>query len=410
MTGANRQQVTFRSVISMSNAARAAKGLPTRGQERISKAAEIAKFEPIQSNSCLVATPVGYPGRYPIFSVGDFAQRDPPQWIVKGVFPKAEVGVVFGSPGSGKSFFVLDLALNVALGRQWRGRRVKPLRILYLAAEGGGGVALRLRAYAEHHGVDLAGIKFGVMNSQPNFLVEDDVGEVVRAIVAAGGADLIIVDTLAQVTPGANENGAEDMGKALANARQITSATGAMVLLVHHSGKDQSRGARGWSGLRAAADVEIEVSRTDDMRCAKVTKLKDGEDGDEFHFLLEQIHLGFDRDGDAITSVVVEPVDPPPREEKVKLLGKNQRTLKDAIEDLQTFVEGPVEVETVLARVLELIPYDPGADPENPLRDQRRTNINKTLKGMVSAGLVHQSGSQVSLQPIAVNDDEGGVV
>ncbi len=248
------------------------------------------------------------------------------------------------------------------------------------------------------------------MNSQPNFLVEDDVGEVVRAIVAAGGADLIIVDTLAQVTPGANENGAEDMGKALRNARAIKEQTGAMVLLVHHSGKDQSKGARGWSGLRAAADVEIEVSRTDDMRCAKVTKLKDGEDGEEFHFLLEQIHLGFDRDGDAVTSVVVEPVDPPPREEKVKLLGKNQRTLRDAIEDLQAFAEGPVEVEAVLARVLELIPHDPGADPENPVRDQRRTNFTKTLKGMVSTGLVHQSGSQVSLQPIALNDDEGGVV
>ena len=34
-----------------------------------------------------------------------------------------------------------------------------------------------------------------------------------------------------------------------------------MVLAVAHVGKDASRGERGWSGVRAAADVAIEVQR-----------------------------------------------------------------------------------------------------------------------------------------------------
>lgn len=248
------------------------------------------------------------------------------------------------------------------------------------------------------------------MDSQPNFLVEDDVGEVVRAIIAAGGANLVIVDTLAQVTPGASENGSEDMGKALRHCREIRAATGAMVLLVHHSGKDSSKGARGWSGLRGAADVEIEVSRDDDVRCATLTKLKDGEDGVEFHFMLEQVHLGVDRDGDPITSAIVDPSEPPPREEKVKPLGQRQRVLVSAIEDCQALIEGPVEVDLVLARMLDLTTHDPGPDPAKPLRDQRRSNFKKTLDGMVCEGLVYQSGSLVSLQPSAANDDEGGVV
>lgn len=409
MAEANRQQVTFRSVIAMSNKARAAKGLPTRAQERIGKAAEIAQFEPIQDDPSVVATPEDYPGRYPISSIGDFARRNPPEWIVKGVIPMADLAVVFGPSGSGKSFFVLDLALSIARGIGWRGHRVRPLRVLYLAAEGGGGVTVRLKAYAQHHGVDLGLIPFGVMNSQPNFLVEDDVSEVVRAIIAAGGADLIIVDTLAQVTPGANENGAEDMGKALANARQITSATGAMVLLVHHSGKNTKQGARGWSGLRGAADVEIEISCNDEGRCATVTKLKDGADGEAFHFVLEEVQLGVDRDGDAITSAAVELSDPPPREEKVKPLGKAQKAVVVALEDLQCFIEDPVEVDLVLDRMLELTTHDPGPDPEKPRRDQRRSNFKKTMEGMVLEGVVYQSGTGFSLQPIAVNDDEGSV-
>lgn len=73
MAEANRQQVTFRSVIAMSNKARAAKGLPTRAQERIGKAAEIAQFEPIQDNGCLVATPEGQAERYHVYSMAEFS-------------------------------------------------------------------------------------------------------------------------------------------------------------------------------------------------------------------------------------------------------------------------------------------------------------------------------------------------
>mgnify|MGYP003346413027 CR=1 FL=1 len=109
--------------------------------------------------------------------------------------------------------------------------------------------------------------------------------------------DVVIVDTWAQTTPGANENSGEDMGKALAHCKGIHRATGAMVMLVHHSGKDASRGARGWSGLRAAADVELEVVRADEARSLTVTKLKDGEDGAEFAFRLESVVLGLDEDG-----------------------------------------------------------------------------------------------------------------
>ena len=106
-------------------------------------------------------------------------------------------------------------------------------------------------------------------------MLTDDISELVRAVTASGGADVIVVDTFAQVTPGANENAGEDMGLALANARALAAATGAVVVLIHHAGKDAAKGARGWSGIKAAADAEIEIIR---RLGAAVTVLKPGED------------------------------------------------------------------------------------------------------------------------------------
>jgi len=119
----------------------------------------------------------------------------------------------------------------------------------------------RLEAYARHHSIDLMDVPIQVIDGAPNLLTTLDTAEIGTSVKAMGGADLIILDTLAQATPGGNENSSEDMGLALANCKTLAKATTATVLLVHHSGKDASRGARGWSGIKGALDAEIEVSR-----------------------------------------------------------------------------------------------------------------------------------------------------
>jgi RecA-family ATPase len=95
----------------------------------------------------------------------------------------------------------------------------------------------------------------------PNLMEVADVKTLIRKIKEAGEFDLIVIDTLAQVMPGGNENSGEDMGRVMGRCLEITRQTGAMVGAVHHSGKDETRGARGWSGLRAACDFEFEVIR-----------------------------------------------------------------------------------------------------------------------------------------------------
>lgn len=246
------------------------------------------------------------PTRFKVHPAHQFAQGKPPRWMIKNVLPQADLAVLFGESGSGKSFAALDMAVDIAMGTPWRGITTKQGRVVYIAAEGAGGFRKRLQAVALQRGVPLEDIHIGVIADAPNLMEKADALDVAKSIHESGGADLVIVDTFAQAMPGANENAGEDVGKALSHCKGIHRATGALVMLVHHSGKDSSKGARGWSGLRAAADVELEVVRNDDARSLTVTKQKDGEDGSEYAFKLETVVLGFDDDGEEITSCIVE--------------------------------------------------------------------------------------------------------
>ena len=156
----------------------------------------------------------------------------------------------------------------------------------------------------------------------------------IASIKEDGGADIVVIDTLAQVSAGANENSAEDMGMVLKRCQNIQKETGALVLLIHHSGKDDSKGARGWSGLRAAMDTVIKISSKASHKIAAIDKQKDGDDSFKVNFHLKQFELGFDEDNEPITSCVVElesssfsPI------EKPELKGDIQKTIFEILEE-----------------------------------------------------------------------------
>ncbi len=244
--------------------------------------------------------------RFGVEDAHRFADAPLPSWIIKDVLPQGELAVLFGESGSGKSFMALDMGAAIARGVPWRDKPVKQGRVVYVAAEGAGGFRKRLKAYAHQHGIALNDMRIGVIAGAPNLREKADALDIAKAIKAWGGADLVIVDTFAQAMAGANENSGEDVGRALQHCKGIHTATGAPIMLVHHSGKDSSRGARGWSGLRAAADVELEVCRVNDARSVSITKQKDGDDGAEFGFSLMSVVIGVDTDGNDITSCVVD--------------------------------------------------------------------------------------------------------
>jgi hypothetical protein len=295
------------------------------------------------------------------------------RWLVQDVLPVAPLAMLYGESGSGKSFAALDIAMSIARGVAWRGHAVERGRVVYVAAEGAGGFAMRLRAYARHHEVALDGLD--VVADGPNLLERTDVKALCQSI---GPAALVVIDTLAASAPGANENASEDMGRALKAAGDIHRATGALVLLVHHAGKDASRGARGWSGLRAAVDAELEVSRDGDARTLKITKQKDGADGAVHTFTLRSVVIEHapDADGELPTSCVVEWGDPaavkvrPGREPRTD----RQRLAYQVVLDLIGF-DGSCTVESAIAAVAtKLVPS------EKSKKDKRRQHARDALQ------------------------------
>jgi energy-coupling factor transporter ATP-binding protein EcfA2 len=311
--------------------------------------------------------------RFQPVSVAEFASRPPPSWIIKGVLPKAELVVLYGESGSGKSFLALQLAGAIARGVEWRGRRVKQGRVVYIAAEGAGGFRNRCVAYAQAEGIPLSDLPLDIIADAPNLLLKDDALDVARAI---GRADVVVVDTWAQVTPGGNENAGEDMGKALAHCKGIKRATGAVVVLVHHSGKDASKGARGWSGLRAAADAELEVIRSPAGRSMRTAKQKDGADDLEWGFALETVELGMDEDGDPITSCIVVDAQVPSAK-VLRTMGPKEQIVNEVIQEMAKAQTKGIEVTAVIVEAVKRM-----AAPVDGKRDTRKQHARRALESL----------------------------
>lgn len=243
--------------------------------------------------------------RFKLLTDGDLAALPPMQWRIKGVLPECGLGVLFGPSGSGKSFIALDIAQSVAVGGDWFGHKVKPCNVIYAALEGEGGIAGRMAAYRLKHGKTAQNIHYLI---QPfNLLKSEDVLELAIEIQAIGGAGLVILDTLNRAAPGADENGSKDMSDIISASKNLQALVGGLVLPVHHTGKDASKGLRGHSSLHAALDAAIEVKRNgDNSREWIIAKSKDGKDGASFPFRLEVVQMGIDEEGDEITSCVIE--------------------------------------------------------------------------------------------------------
>ncbi|WP_423210533.1 AAA family ATPase [Paracoccus yeei] len=222
--------------------------------------------------------------------------------LIDGLVDKGASSVVYGASNTGKTFVVLDMAFAVASGRPWDGRETTKAGVLYLALEGGAGIRKRFAALrrqypdADASRLMLAADSVDLCNSKDDAQVVTD-----AALSIPGGCGLIVIDTLARALAGGDENSAVDMGKLIRSVDYIRAATGAHVLLIHHAGKDATRGARGHSSLKAAVDTELEIAEN------KISnpKQRDREMQAVREFGVQGVYLGTDRKGRPVTSAVV---------------------------------------------------------------------------------------------------------
>lgn len=353
-------------------------------RENIVGALWLKKFSEKQGASRSTTVDDGAP-RFAVIADYKFVERSPLTWLIKGVLPRAELVVVYGQSGSGKSFLAFDMCAAIATGSPWQGRKTTKGRIVFVLAEGASGFRNRLVAYARMHDGSFPGTF--IIPDSPNLLGDQDYLLLGRQIIDGGGADLIVIDTLAAASPGADENAAKDMGLVIEHCKRLHKATGATVLLVHHSGKDQTKGARGWSGLRAAVDAEIEVLRNGEDRIATVTKMKDGEDGVKFAFKLIPVEIGLDSDGEPIGSCIVEPITiVPSGRRKDPQPGSKERTLLDAIRKAAA-IDGWVDNASIIDAVKDQLPKPDG-------RDTRKQHFMRALQALATKGFINIEGAR----------------
>lgn len=276
------------------------------------------------------------------FIMGDDfkATPKPVKFAIKDVIPEKSLGVLFGDPGSYKSFLAADWALHIAGNEQWGGRKMRPGGVVFIANEGLYGLRLRVSAWAKWHNRDVSEYDFAITKYDVALLNEataEQFAELVKGLPFK--PELFVIDTLAGSFGGGNENAQDDMGAFISNVRRhLMRPFDAGCLLVHHTGHHDKERARGSSVLNGAVDysyrlVKESVGGFAELAC---TKMKDADEPKNLFIKTEEFILG-EHEGEPFGSLIVTLADDYQRP-KIDI-GRPAKTEKLYIETLQKLEE-----------------------------------------------------------------------
>jgi len=280
--------------------------------------AELARQAPVITQQPKVAEPEPVPSeafnptpQLLNIEAWDTIKDEKVEWIIQNVLPVKGFSALFGPPGSYKSFHALDMAEAIATGRPWMGNEIcNPGAVLYICGEGMGGIGARIRACKINHqtkpGAEIYVIRYQLnLRSSPddfNLLMES-----INELIERTGIELRLVqiDTLARAFGGGQENDAADMGAFIHNCGRIQRKLNCALMVLHHSGKDQSKGLRGHSSLLGSLDSQLEIVKLEQTERKEgvagtgiitLSKSKDGQDNLKFGFEMVQVNINQGQD------------------------------------------------------------------------------------------------------------------
>jgi putative DNA primase/helicase len=245
-----------------------------------------------------------------------------PDELIQDMIVRKSQSMLFGDSNSGKTFYALSMAHSICEGVPFMGKQVEKGAVIYLATESPSSVISRVQAIKDYHSCKMANLF--IVQVPINFFTSDqhatEVIALVRQIETDTGSkvNLVIGDTLARMTAGANENSGEDMVPILQRLDSVVYEANTAFLTIHHSGKDASRGARGSSTIRAHIDTEIYVVEENLQRTATITKQRElPSKGVEIPFKLDVVEMGISKFGENVSTCVAV-FDDEERVQKVK--------------------------------------------------------------------------------------------
>ena len=230
----------------------------------------------------------------PVFIDASQLRDLPPlEWLHKPILPKQGLTVIYGASGDGKSFYALNLALEIAQGSP----------VVYMVGEGQYGYPARVGAWCRHHKKSEGGL---YMHMESVSLSDDTALETFIDTIAPTNPDLVIVDTVARAMTGYDENSTRDMGLFISACNRLMRRLDCAVLLVHHTNKGGYE-ERGSGALRGASDAMIRIYREDDVVLVECAKTKDSEPFETESYKL--VSIEYQEKNGMLKSAVLLPVD-----------------------------------------------------------------------------------------------------
>lgn len=313
--------------------------------------------------------------------------------------------MVYGPSNVGKSFFVIDLIYSITTGEEWNGYRVKQGKILYIATEGHSGLGQRLEALKKSRGFppNYPDEQWLVLAEKIDLYASADAQKIID-LLADHSFDLIVIDTLAMALGSGSENDNTTINAFLRNLSELRGLSDAHMMLIHHTGKDHERGARGHSSLQAAVDTEISLKSDDGLTCVSTTKQRDYQRADKLYFYLESVVLGVDADGDDVNSCVVRYTS---KGDRPKKLSKAKQIVLDdlekALERFGTIHKGNADIPPN-TRVVDgftwkdIVLSDTKLSPDAK-DDSRRRTFSRIAKELLNEKLICTDGSDLTWLP-----------
>jgi len=298
----------------------------------------------------------------------------PPEWLVYEILQGEGLSFLYGEAGCGKTFLAIDIAGAVARGAAWAGKPTQKGAVLYVATEDLSGLSTRMRAYCSEHPLDVSSMPFRVWREGLDLLDPTSVSHLVDEARLITDLRLIVIDTFAAAMPG-DENASSDVGKAIRSLNKIRQEAQSSILVLHHTGKEQDRGMRGWSGLKGAADTIVRVKSAQDGFSATVERHRNWHSGEKIRFRLAERVID-SQDFESV-SCVVEHLG-----EQVSTCVRTdlQRSILEAHAGLDTNCNGDCTMEMLADLVVTR-----GVTSNT-------SNIRRSIKNLVDQGLLKLSG------------------
>lgn len=324
-------------------------------------------------------------------------------WLIEGYIPSDATVMLFGSPASGKSLIALEMGCCIASGYSWHGQSVKKGAVAYIAGEGFSGLSKRLNALVMDKGLTIDD-HFHSSEIAMDLFNADSTNTVLEAVQNIQDLQLIIIDTLHRNFTG-DENLSSNFATGLKHCDMLRFATGATIMLVHHSGHKSADRGRGSSSMTGAMDAEFKVSKSKNLVTLHCTKMKDDEEPADKGFELQPLTIGIDDSGSEITAPILKQRTTSTNFGLATSMSKTEKLIFSVLTNLSTSTNASVTKEGWRSACIDKMSVmDGSVDPQGSKLRQFSRSVVKLL---VASKVSEKGGCFIVAEAQASTEERG---